>query len=156
MSLPPEPPGSTLFIFALAVTINFAMTLANRLLTNPEQMKAWRKEVTEWYTQLREAQKSGNKKQIEKLMKKQQYIMQLNAKASWQTMKVSILFFAPLAIVWSFLGGIYGGANIAYFPGVGWHLPIPLFGSSLFWWYMLCSLFSHAIFSHLFGLLPVE
>jgi uncharacterized membrane protein (DUF106 family) len=154
--LPVEPPGSTLFLFALAATITFAMTIANRLLTDPEQMKAWRKEVSEWYSQLREAQKSGNKKQIEKLMKKQQYITQLNAKASWQSMKVTLLFIVPLMIVWSFLGGIYGGANIAYFPGIGWNLPIPLFGSSLLWWYTLCSLLFSTLFSHLFGLITVE
>lgn len=154
--LPMEPPGTTLFIFMLAATITFAMTLANRLLTDPKQMKAWRKEVAEWYAQLREAQKNGNKKQIEKLMKKQQYIMQLNAKASWQSLKVTLLFFIPLMIVWSFLGGIYGGAKIAFFPGIWWDLPIPLFGASLLWWYMLCSFFFSTLFSHLFGLITVE
>jgi uncharacterized membrane protein (DUF106 family) len=154
--LPEGPPGSTLFIFLLAATITFVMTLANRLLSDPEKLKAWRKEVGDWYEQLRIAQKSGNKKQIEKLMKKQQYIMQLNAKASWQSMKVSLLFIIPLMVVWSFLGGIYGGAEIAYFPGVGWNLPIPLFGASLLWWYTLCSFLFSTFFSHLFGLMSVE
>lgn len=154
--LPEGPPGSTLFIFFLAVTVTFFMTLANRLLTDPEKLKAWRKEIAEYYEQFREAQKKGNKKQIDKLMKKQQYILQLNAKISLQSTKVTMLFIIPLMIVWSFLGGIYVKAEIAYFPGVGWNLPIPVFGSSLFWWYMLCSMLFGTLFSHLFGIISAE
>ncbi|MEM2688957.1 MAG: EMC3/TMCO1 family protein [Candidatus Bathyarchaeia archaeon] len=153
--LPMTPPGSTLFFLALAVAITFLMNLANRLSADPEKLKAWRKEISDYYRQLREAQKSGDKKQMEKLMKKQQYILQLNAKISWQSTKM-LVFLIPLWIVWLFLGGEYGGREIAYFPGVGWNLPIPLFGASLFWWYMLCSLLFGILFSHLFGLASVE
>lgn len=154
--LPTSPPGSTLFFFSMAAAITFLMNLANRLFTDPEKLKAWRKEISDYYRQLREAQKSGDKKQMEKLMKKQQYIMQLNAKISMQSFKVMLIFIVPLWIVWLFLGGIYSGAQIAFFPGVGWDLPVPLFGSSLFWWYMLCSFLFTTVFSHLFGLVSVE
>jgi len=154
--LPTSPPGSTLFFFSMAAAITFLMNLANRLLTDPEKLKAWRKEISDYYRQLREAQKSGDEKQMEKLMKKQQYIMQLSNKISMQSTKVMLIFLFPLLIVWFFLGGIYGGAQIAFFPGVGWDLPIPMFGASLFWWYTLCSLLFSTIFSHLFGLVSVE
>lgn len=150
------PPGSTLFIFALSAVITFLMTLANRLSTDPEKLKAWRKEISDYYQQLREAQKSGDKKQMEKLMKKQQYILQLNTKISWQSTKVSIMFLIPIIIIWSFLRGVDWGPGVAYFPGVGWDLPIPLFGASLLWWYMFCSFLFSALFSHLFGLISVE
>jgi uncharacterized membrane protein (DUF106 family) len=153
---PTTPPGSTLFFFALAATFTFLMSLANRLLTDPEKLKAWRREISEYYRQLREAQRSGDKKQMEKLMKRRQYILQLNAKISGQPIKVMLIFMIPLWAVWIFLGGIYGAAEIAYFPGIGWRLPIPLFGSSLIWWYTLCSLFFSTLFSHLFGLVSVE
>ncbi|MBS7616740.1 DUF106 domain-containing protein [Candidatus Bathyarchaeota archaeon] len=158
LSLPEAIPWSTLFIFLLAAAITFLISLANRLLTNPEQLKAWRKEVAEWSEQLRKAQKAGDKKQVEKLMKKQQYIMQLQAKMSWQSMKVSILFFIPLILVWQFLGGVYWGSEIAFFPGIGSSIPIPLLGSlpSLYWWYLICSFFFNTIFSHLFGIITVE
>ncbi|MBS7647347.1 MAG: EMC3/TMCO1 family protein [Candidatus Bathyarchaeia archaeon] len=154
--LPTTPPGSTLFFFLLAASLTFLMTLANRLSTDPEKLKAWRKEISDFYKQWREAQKSGDKKRMEKLMKKQQYILQLNAKISWQSTKVMLIFIVPLWIIWFFLRGIYGEAEIAYFPGVGWHLPIPLFGSSIFWWYTLCYFLFSTLFSHLFGLVSVE
>ncbi len=154
--LPESIPGSTVFIFMLAAAITFLMSLANRLLSDPEKIKAWRKEVQEYSEQLRRAQKRGDKKQIDKLMKKQQYILQLNQKISWQSMKVTFLFIIPLFVVWQFLGAIYGPKEIAYFPGVGPTLPIPLFGVSLYWWYLLCSFLFNAVFSHLLGLLSVE
>ncbi|MEM2937423.1 MAG: EMC3/TMCO1 family protein [Candidatus Bathyarchaeia archaeon] len=142
----------------LAATISFLISLANRLLTNPEKSRAWRKEVMEWNEQLRKAQKSGDKKQIEKLMKKQQYILQLQSKMMWQSMKVSFLFFIPLLLVWQFLGRLYGGVDIAFFPGIGPKIPLPLFGeiTSLYWWYLLCSLLFSTVFSHLFGFISVE
>ncbi|MEM3769999.1 MAG: EMC3/TMCO1 family protein [Candidatus Bathyarchaeia archaeon] len=152
--LPTSPPWSTLFIFLLAAAISFLITLANRLTTNPEKTRAWRKEIAEWNQQFNKARKSGDKKQLEKLMKKQQYILQLQAKMSWQSMKVSFLFFVPLMIIWSFLGSFYTGenANIAYFPGIGPQLLFP----PLFWWYLLCSFFFSTIFSHLLGISSVE
>jgi uncharacterized membrane protein (DUF106 family) len=153
MSFPPtEAPWSTLFIFLLAATISFLLSLANRLTTDPEKTKAWRREIAEWNEQLCKARRSGDKKQIEKLMKKQQYILQIQAKMSWQSMKVSFLFFIPLMIVWSFLGGIYGGTEIAFFPGIGFQLWFP----SLFWWYLLCSFLFSTLFSHLLGISTVE
>ncbi|MEM3703952.1 MAG: EMC3/TMCO1 family protein [Candidatus Bathyarchaeia archaeon] len=151
--LPESIPGSTLFIFMLAAAITFLMSLTNRLITNPSQFKAWRKEIAEWYEQTRKAQKSGDKKQMEKLMKKQQHIMQLQAKMSLQSMKVTLLFFIPLIIMWHFLGGVYSGSEIAYFPGIGsWLGPFP----SLLWWYILSSYLFYTLFSHLFGLVSVE
>ncbi|MEM3774977.1 MAG: EMC3/TMCO1 family protein [Candidatus Bathyarchaeia archaeon] len=151
--LPTSPPWSTLFILMLAAVISFLLTLANRLTTDPEKTKAWRKEIAEWNAQLREARKSGDKKQMEKLIKKQQYILQIQAKMSWQSMKVSFLFFIPLMIVWYTLNMVFVTAPpIAYFPGIGSQLLFP----SLFWWYLLCSFLFSTIFSHLLGLSSVE
>ena len=156
MSFPPtSPPWSTFFIFLLAAAISFILTLANRLTTDPEKTRAWRKEIAEWNQQFSKAKKSGDKKQLEKLMKKQQYILQLQAKMSWQSLKVSFLFFIPLMIVWYFLGIIYNRAEvppIAYFPGIGPQLFFP----PLFWWYLLCSFLFSTLFSHLLGISTVE
>ncbi len=134
------------------------MSLANRLLTNPEKSKTWRKEVMEWNAQLRNAQKRGDKKQIDKLMKKQQYILQLQSKMMWQSMKVTLLFFIPLILVWQFLRVTYGDLEIAFLPGVGSKIAMPFFGeiASLYWWYLLCSLLFSTIFSRILGLMSVE
>ena len=160
--LPPvllEIPFSTVFIFLLAATISLLTSLANRLLTNPEKSKAWRKEIAEWNTELRKAQRDGDKKRTEKLMKKQKQIMQLQSKMMWQSMKVMLLFIVPLFLIWQFLGGFYtsseGPISIAYFPGV-----VPIFPFlnmvSLFWWYLLSSFLFGTVFSHLFGLVSME
>jgi len=149
-------PYSTFFMLFLALVITLATSVANRLLTDPEKMKAWRKEISEWNKELREARRANDKKRMEKLMKKQQYILQLQGKMSWQTMKVSLMFFIPILIVWQALIGFYGNSPIAYFPGIGATLPIPMFGLSMIWWYMLCSFLFSTIFSHLFGLTGVE
>jgi uncharacterized membrane protein (DUF106 family) len=161
--LPDTIPLSTIFIFLLAVGVSFLTSLVNRLLTNPEKTKAQRKEVSEWNSELRKAQKAKDKKTLEKLMKKQQYIMQLQSKMMWQQMKVTLLFFIPLIIMWQFLGGVYrtpeGEAiHIAYFPGAGPIIYLPVLGAfvSLFWWYLLCSFLFGTVFSHVFGLTGVE
>jgi uncharacterized membrane protein (DUF106 family) len=154
--LPESIPLSTIFIFLLALTVSLLTSLANRLLTNPKQLKAWRKEVAEWNSERQKAIREGDKKRLEKLMKKQQYILQIQAKMSWQSMKVMLLFLVPLIIMWQILGSFYRDSPVAYLPGVGAYLPIPLFSNSLIWWYMLCSFLFGTIFSHLFGLTSVS
>ena len=152
-----ELPYSTVFIFSVATGISLLTTLANRFLSNPEKAKAVRKEVGEWNKELREAQRNKDKKTVEKLMKKQKYMMQLQSKMMWQSMKVSLIFLVPLLLMWQLLGGFMAGVDIAIFPGVGPVLPIPFFGDSpLIWWYLLASLLFGTVFSHVFGITEVS
>lgn len=147
----------TIIVMAIAAAITFAATLGNRLMIDPEKYKAWRREIMEWNTQLHQAQKAGDKKQIEKLMKKQQYILQLSSKMTSQSLKVTFIMFIPLLIVWQFLGSTYGAVDFAFFPGFGSKIPFPLIGalSPLYWWYPLCAFFFGRIFSQLMGLTSV-
>lgn len=158
MAFPPtEIPYSTLFMFFLALLISLLTSLTNRLLNNPEKSKAWRKEIAEWNSELRQAQKANDKKTVEKLMKKQKQVLQLQSKMTWQSMKVTMIFFVPMILIWQSLGAIYSPANpIAYFPGIGPTLPIPLFSYSLIWWYLLSSMMLGTIFSHVFGMIEVS
>ncbi len=156
LDLPTEIPYSTLLILAIALGISLLTTLVNRLLTNPEKAKIWRKEVTDWNKELRDAQRAKDKKAVDKLMKKQKYIMGLQSKMMWQSMKVSLLFIVPLFLMWSFLGGLYAQSAIAYLPGIGKDLPLPIFSNSLIWWYLLCSMLFGTIFSHAFKLTEVS
>jgi len=149
-------PYSTLFILSLAALISLLTTLVNRRFTDPEKSRAWRKEISDWNKEFRDAQKSKDKKSLDKVMKKQQHIMQLQSKMMWQSMKVSLLFLIPLFIMWDILGGFYKGAPIAYFPGVGPNLPLPIFSSSLIWWYLLSSLLFGTAFQHVFKLIEVS
>lgn len=149
-------PVSTLFLFLLGALISLLTSLTNRLLTNPEKSKAWRKEISEWNNELREARREDDKKHLEKVMKKQKQILQLQSKMSMQSMKVTLIFLVPLLIIWQVLGGFFVGRNIAYLPGIGAILPIPIFNTSLIWWYLLCSMMFGTIFSHLFGIIEVS
>jgi uncharacterized membrane protein (DUF106 family) len=149
-------PYSTVFILLLAALISLMTTLVNRRFTNPEKSKAWRREISDWNRELREAQRNKDKKATEKLMKKQQYVMQLQSKMMWQSMKVSLLFLVPLLLMWNILGGFYGVTPIAYFPGVGYNLPLPIFSGSLIWWYLVCSLLFGTAFQHVFKLIEVS
>jgi uncharacterized membrane protein (DUF106 family) len=155
-----EIPVATVFMFLVAAGISFLTSLTNRLLTDPKKSKAWRKEVAEWNAELRQAQKEGDKKHLEKVMKKQKQILQLQSKMTWQQMKVTFIFIIPLFIIWQFLGGFFTTNGqlipIAYFPGMGPNLPVPIFTASLIWWYLLCSMLFGTIFSHIFGIIEVS
>ena len=149
-------PFSTIFMFLLAAGIALLTSLVNRLLTDPKKSNVWKKEISEWNKELRDAQRGDDKKQLEKVMKKQQYIFQLQSKMMWQSMKVMLIFLVPLLLIWQYVGAFIGTNPIAYFPGLGPNLPLPFFGSSLLWWYLICSLLFGTIFSHLFGLVEVS
>jgi uncharacterized membrane protein (DUF106 family) len=143
-------------MFFLALLISLLTSLTNRLLNNPEKSKAWRKEIAEWNSELRQAQKANDKKTVEKLMKKQKQILQLQSKMTWQSMKVTMIFFVPLILIWQFLSATFTATEgIAYFPGIGPTLPIPLFNTSVIWWYLLCSMLFGTIFSHVLGITEV-
>jgi uncharacterized membrane protein (DUF106 family) len=148
-------PVSTMFLFLLAALISLLTSLTNRLLTNPEKSKAWRREIADWNKELREARREGDQKRLDKVMKKQKQILQMQSKMTWQSMKVTLIFFVPLIIIWQVLGGFFVGRNIAYLPGIGPVLPIPLFSFSLIWWYLLCSMLFGTVFSHVFGIIEV-
>jgi uncharacterized membrane protein (DUF106 family) len=142
-------------------------SLTNRLLTDPEKSKAVRKEVSEWNKEMQQARREGDKKKLEKVMKKQKEILQLQSKMMWQSMKVTLIFFVPLIIIWSILGGFYTipatstspaqPMSIAYLPGIGPELKVIVFSfASLLWWYFVCSMMFGTLFSHVFGIVEVS
>lgn len=149
------PPVSTIFILLLSMFLTLVTSLANRFLTNQDQLKAWRKEVAEWTSDFNKARKSNDKKLLAKVKKKQPEITKIQSKMMWQSMKVSFIFMIPFFLLWYlFLTPTYiDVAAVAYIPsiltsdgGVPW-LPLPLF-----WWYLLCSFLFGTIFSRVLGL----
>jgi uncharacterized membrane protein (DUF106 family) len=149
-------PYSTLFILGLALLISLLTTFVNRRFTDPEKSRVWRKEISDWNKEFRDAQRTKDKKTLEKVMKKQQHIMQLQSKMMWQSMKVSLLFLIPLLLMWQILGSFFQSSAVAYLPGVGPNLPLPIFSSSLIWWYLVCSLLFGTAFQHVFRLIEVS
>ena len=138
-------PSSTFFVLGLALLLTFITSLANRLLTNREQLASWRKTISEWQKEFNEARKSGDKKLLEKAMRKQKQVMQIQSKMFTQQMKVTLIFIVPFFLFWTWLNGVYAGKPaVAYLPGFG--------GLSVFYWYLLCSLAFGALFSHVLGI----
>lgn len=138
-------PNSTLFILLLSMSLSFLTALANRLLTNREQLSASRKEIARWTADSKKARKSGDKKLLAKVKRKERHILKLQSKMMWQSMKVTLIFIIPFILIWQVLIGSYQGeyAVVAHFPGVG--------DLQMFWWYMLCSFTSGTMITKALG-----
>ncbi len=145
--LQPNAPGATIAVLLLGIGLTFVTSLANRLLTNKEQRDAWQREISAWNDEFKKARKSGDKKLLAKVQKQQPRIMKIQSKMAWQSMKVSLIFFVPILLLWQFLIGFYGPTVIAHLPWFGGTLQL-----TIVWWYPLCSLTSGVLFSRLFGL----
>ena len=142
-------PNSTLFILLLSMSLSFLTALANRLLTNREQLNAWRKEVARWNEDFKKARKSGDKKLLAKVKRKERYILKLQSKMMWQSMKVSLIFMIPFLLIWQLLIGFFGGTTVAYIPWIDGVFEMPLF-----YWYMLCSFASGTMITKALGVTP--
>jgi uncharacterized membrane protein (DUF106 family) len=148
-------PVSTIFILLLSMCLSLATSLANRFLTNQDQLRTWRREIAEWNADFKKARKTNDKKLLAKVKKQQPQIMKIQSKMSWQSMKVSFIFMIPFFLLWYlFLTPTYFDVPaVAYIPnilssasGVSW-IPLPLF-----WWYLLCSFLFGTLFARVLGL----
>jgi len=142
-------PNSTLFILLISMSLSSLTALANRLLTNREQVNAWRKEVARWNADFKTARKSGDKKLLAKVKRKERHILKLQSKMMWQSMRVSLIFMVPFILIWQLLTGFYGYTTIAYIPWIEGVFEMPLF-----YWYLLCSLTSGTLISKALGVTP--
>lgn len=145
--LTPSAPGAAIGVILISMGISFLTSSANRLLTNREQLNAWRQEISQWTSDFNEARRSGDKKLMAKVKRQQPRITQLQSKMMWQSMKVSLLFMIPFFIIWQLLIGFYGGNIVAYLPWFGGE-----WGLQIFYWYLICSFFFSTLFSRVFGL----
>jgi uncharacterized membrane protein (DUF106 family) len=163
MSLTPTPtpvpvsiiaiaPVSTLIIMAIAVGIAFLNSGINRALINYfvgwEQYRVMQKEMAEYRSETMAAMRANDKKQIEKLKKKDSQMKNMQAKlAKPQMVQFGISFV--YIVVWLFvLTPTFGGSVVAYIPGIG--------GVSVFYWYPICSFFFGLLSSRLIGIMPIE
>ena len=147
-------PESTFLILAIALGLSLITNAANRFLVDIEKMKSITKEVNAWRKELDKAKKTNDKQLMAKVMKKQQAIMKLQSKMSWDRRKVSFLFLAPFWLVWAVLSGFFGQTIVAMSP-----FTFPwLMGESLpfFSWYIVCSFASGLPLSRIFGINPED
>ncbi|MFQ6095518.1 MAG: EMC3/TMCO1 family protein [Candidatus Bathyarchaeia archaeon] len=143
-----NPPASTFFTVALASAISLVTTILNRKFVDWKQITAWKREIDKWNAERRLAKKTGDKKLLAKVKKQEPRMLQMQSKMFSQQMKTSMVTFIPLIIIWQVLMGFFQSFPVARLPGiyVGEFIEIPFF-----YWYMICSFFTHTILSKVFG-----
>lgn len=150
-------------ILCVSMLLSFLVSLINRLATSKEkreQLRAWNREVRDWRSESMRAKRSGDKKLLKKLLKKEKRIKQLESKMfsqSFRQMRVFPITMVLFLLVWLGLTGrllywqiypglVSGAEPVAYLPWLGEPLPL-----NLFMWYMLCSMAFGSLFSRVLG-----
>jgi len=150
-------PVVTVIIMAIAFVMSIVFQTTNRIIINHfigwNNYLAMRKEMSEFQKESMAAARSNDKKQLEKVKKKQAQITAMNA----QLMKPQMIQFGISFCyfpIWYFLRPIFDMATVAGVPGV---VIIPGIGpQGFFIWYMLLSFFCGTLFIRLFGAMPID
>jgi uncharacterized membrane protein (DUF106 family) len=143
-------PWSTLSIMGISLTIALINSGLNRALISRfvgwNEYRSMQKEMNEWRSQQMAAARANDKKQLEKLKKKESQIMNMQKKMA----KPQLLLFG-LSLIYFFVFPVLTGLfpqPVVHFPG---------FGQQPFYiWYFLCSFFFSTLASRVWGILPME
>jgi uncharacterized membrane protein (DUF106 family) len=143
-------PWSTLSIMGISLSIALINSGINRALISRfvgwSEYRSMQKEMNEWRAQQMAAARANDKKQLEKLKKKESQIMNMQKKMAKPQLLLFALTFVYL-FVWPVLTG-YFPQNVIHFPG---------FATQPFYiWYLLCSFFFGTLASRIWGILPME
>ena len=154
-------PWSTFTIMGLSIVIAFLNSGINRLLVSHfvgwEQYKSMQKEMSENRSQKMAAMRANDKKQLEKLKKKESQIMSMQKKMAKPQMILLGVSFIYIVVWIFFLTPTYGPRPVAYLPGFQGILGFGEHGSmGVFYWYPICSLMFGTLASRILGVLPME
>ena len=139
-------------IFLIATVIAFLNTGLNRVLISYfigwEQYRVMQKEMNEYRSETMAAMRANDKKQVERLKKKESQIKNMQAKMMKPQM-VQFGFSFVYIIIWFFvLTPTFGITSMVYLPGVG-ALPV-------LYWYPIGSFFLGLLASRIIGVMPIE
>jgi uncharacterized membrane protein (DUF106 family) len=139
-------------IFFIATVIAFINTGLNRVLINYfigwEQYRVMQKEMNEYRSETMAAMRANDKKQVEKLKKKESQIKNMQTKMMKPQM-VQFGFSFVYIIIWFFvLTPTFGNISMVYLPGIG--------TLSVLYWYPIGSFFLGLLASRLIGIMPIE
>ena len=142
-------PQSTLFTVGIAVLLGVMSATAAKLLVNYDMVKNSMREFQNWRKEMDKAKKANDNQTLNKLMKKQQAMTKLQARASMENMKVTAVTFVPFLLLWYLLNAVFGDHVVAISP-----FPLPLAGSQLTFisWYFLSSFAVNFPIMRLFGI----
>jgi len=154
-------PWSTITIMGISIVIAFVNSGINRLLVSHfvgwEQYKSMQKETSEWRSQQMAAMRANDKKQLEKLKKKESQIMAMQKKMAKPQMVLFGVSFIYIVVWIFFLTPTYGPRPVAYLPGFEGILGFGGNGAmGVFYWYPICSLLFGTLASRIIGVLPME
>ena len=154
-------PWSTFTIMGISIVIAFLNSGINRLLVTHfigwEQYKSMQKETSEWRSQQMAAMRANDKKQLEKLKKKESQITAMQKKMAKPQMILFGVSFIYIVVWIFFLTPTYGPRPVAYLPGFQGTLGFGASGAmGVFYWYPICSLLFGTLASKIIGVLPME
>jgi len=144
--------SAALIIVIIALGIAFLNTALNRFLINYfvgwEQYRVMQKEMNEYRKETMAAARANDKKQMERLKKRQSQINAMQAKMlKPQMVQLAVSFL--YIFIWIFvLTPTYGVTSLVYLPGIG--------AISVIYWYPLCSFFLGLFASRILGIMPIE
>ena len=143
-------PWSTLAIMGVSLSLALVNSGLNRLLISRfvgwEQYRTMQKEMSEYRSQQMAAMRANDKKQLEKLKKKESQIMNMQKKMMKPQMMLLALTFVYF-IIWPVLTGFFP-KPVVHVPGFG--------AQPFFIWYLMCSLFFGTVASRIVGIMPLE
>jgi uncharacterized membrane protein (DUF106 family) len=142
-------PQSTLFTVGVALALGLMSATAAKLLVDYDMVRNSMREFQAWRKEMDKARKANDNQTLTKLMKKQQAMTKLQAKASMEQMKVTAVTFVPFLLLWYLLNAVFGGHVVAVAP-----FPLPLAGTQLTFisWYFLSSFAVNFPMMRLFGI----
>jgi len=154
-------PFSTFTIMGISILVAFINSGANRALVSYfvgwDQYKSMQKEMAEWRSQQMAAARANDKKQLEKLKKKESQIMNMQKQMAKPQLILFGLSFLYI-VVWIFLlTPTFGATTVAYFPGFDNTLIFGPHGSmGVFYWYPICSFLFGTLASKIMGIISID
>jgi uncharacterized membrane protein (DUF106 family) len=165
-------PLATIVIMVISAVIAFINSGINRVLINYfvgwEQYRVMQKEMSEYRSETMKAMRANDKKQVEKLKKKESQVKNMQAKMMKPQMVQFGISFVYLIVWFLVLTPAFHAAPMAFIPGIGTiagaHKIVNgiAVGSAIpnaipvFYWYPICSFFFGLLSSRVLGIMPIE
>lgn len=165
-------PLATIIIMIIAAAIAFLNSGINRVLINYfvgwEQYRVMQKEMSEYRSETMKAMRANDKKQVEKLKKRESQVKNMQAKMVKPQMVQFGISFVYLIVWFLVLTPTFGPQPMAYIPGLGTvagaHNVVngivdpsaQLNAIPVFYWYPICSFFFGLLSSRILGIMPIE
>ena len=163
-----QPPVVTLIVLGVSVVMSFSSSFINSRFMPKEhrqKLRQLQKKISsmnkEKSAMMKEAKSTGDKKLLKKAQKLEKQVLQLQTQSlsmSSKQFRVLPITMGIFFVVWLLLTGSILGMKIfdspfigpdpvAYLPWIDGVMPL-----TLFYWYLICSFLSSAIFTKIFGL----